>query len=208
MFEKLMPKEIIFFDYFERMAAKILEGCTAVLELLEDCTNVAEKARRIKVIEHEGDLITHQCIEMLHKTFITPFDRDSIHRLITKMDDILDLAEAVSDRVSVYEMSSPTDEAKQLARVLVYGVEEVSKAVGGLRSMKNAESILAQCVEINRLENEADTLLRVAVGKLFKTERDPLMVMKWKEIYEGLEEATDRCEDVANLVEGIVLEFA
>ena len=208
MFEKLMPKEIAFFDYFERMAAKIIEGCTAVLELLEDCTNVAEKARRIKVIEHEGDLITHQCIEMLHKTFITPFDRDSIHRLITKMDDILDLAEAVSDRVSVYEMSSPTDEARQLARVLVFSVEEVSKAVRGLRNMKNADSILAQCVEINRLENEADTLLRVAVGKLFRTERDPLMVMKWKELYEGLEEATDRCEDVANLVEGIVLEFA
>lgn len=208
MFEKLMPKEIAFFDYFERMAAKILEGCTAVLELLEDCTNVAEKARRIKVIEHEGDLITHQCIEMLHKTFITPFDRDSIHRLITKMDDILDLAEAVSDRISVYEMDSPTDEARQLARVLVFSVEEVSKAVRGLRNMKNADSILAQCVEINRLENEADTLLRVAVGKLFRTERDPLMVMKWKELYEGLEEATDRCEDVANLVEGIVLEFA
>jgi predicted phosphate transport protein (TIGR00153 family) len=208
VFEKLMPKEIVFFDYFERMAAKILEGCTAVLELLEDCTNVAEKARRIKVIEHEGDLITHQCIEMLHKTFITPFDRDSIHRLITKMDDILDLAEAVSDRISVYEMASPTDEARQLARVLVFSVEEVSKAVRGLRNMKNAESILSQCVEINRLENEADTLLRVAVGKLFKTERDPLMVMKWKELYEGLEEATDRCEDVANLVEGIVLEFA
>ena len=208
MFERLMPKEIAFFDYFERMAAKILEGCTAVLELLEDCTNVAEKARRIKVIEHEGDLITHQCIEMLHKTFITPFDRDSIHRLITKMDDILDLAEAVSDRVSVYEMDSPTDEARQLARVLVFSVEEVSKAVRGLRNMKNADSILAQCVEINRLENEADTLLRVAVGKLFRTEKDPLMVMKWKELYEGLEEATDRCEDVANLVEGIVLEFA
>jgi predicted phosphate transport protein (TIGR00153 family) len=208
VFEKLMPKEIAFFDYFERMAAKILEGCQAVVDLLEDCTNVAEKARRIKVIEHEGDLITHQCIEMLHKTFITPFDRDSIHRLITKMDDILDLAEADSDRVSVYEMTSPTDEARQLARVLVFSVEEVSKAVRGLRNMKNAETILAQCVEINRLENEADTLLRVAVGKLFRTERDPLTVMKWKELYEGLEEATDRCEDVANLVEGIVLEFA
>jgi uncharacterized protein Yka (UPF0111/DUF47 family) len=105
-------------------------------------------------------------------------------------------------------MTSPTDEARQLARVLVFSVEEVSKAVRGLRNMKNAQQILSQCVEINRLENEADTLLRVAVGKLFRTERDPLMVMKWKELYEGLEEATDRCEDVANLVEGIVLEHA
>jgi predicted phosphate transport protein (TIGR00153 family) len=203
-----MPREVAFFDFFEKMSAKILEGCTALADLLEDCTDVVEKARRIKVIEHEGDLITHQCIEMLHKTFITPFDRDSIHRLITKMDDILDLAEAVSDRLSVYEMTSPTDEARQLARVLVFSVEEVAKAVSGLRSMKNAAQILAQCVEVNRLENEADTLLRVAVGKLFKTEKDPLQVMKWKELYEGLEEATDRCEDVANLVEGIVLEHA
>ena len=208
MFEKLMPREVAFFDYFENMGAKISEGCAAVLDLLEDYTNVPDKARRIKVIEHEGDLITHQCIEMLHKTFITPFDRDSIHRLITKMDDILDLAEAVSDRISVYEMTTPTDEAKQLARVLVFSAEEVGKAVRGLRSMKNAQEILKRCVEINRLENEADTLLRLAVGKLFKTERDPLTVMKWKELYEGLEEATDRCEDVANLVEGIVLEFA
>lgn len=208
MFERLMPKEIAFFDYFEKMAAKILEGCTALVDLLEDCTNVPEKARRIKVIEHEADLITHQCIEKLHTTFITPFDRDSIHRLITKMDDILDLAEAVSDRLTVYEMTSPTEEAKQLARVLVFSVEEVAKAVTGLSNMKNAQEILARCVEVNRLENEADTLLRVAVGKLFKTERDPLQVMKWKELYEGLEEATDRCEDVANLVEGIVLEHA
>ncbi len=207
MFEKLMPKEIVFFDYFERMAAKIVDGCTAVQDLLEDCTNVADKARRIKVIEHEADVITHQCIAALHKTFITPFDRDSIHRLITKMDDILDLAEAASDRLSLYG-TTPTDEARQLGRVLVFGVDEIAKAVRGLRNMKNAQQILAQCVEVNRLENEADTLLRVAVGKLFQTERDPLLVMKLKELYEGLEEATDRCEDVANLLEGIVLEHA
>jgi uncharacterized protein len=203
-----MPREVAFFEYFEKMGAKMLEGCTALADLLEDCTDAVEKSRRIKVIEHEADLITHQCIEMLHKTFITPFDRDSIHRLITKMDDIVDLAEAVSERISLYEVTSPTDESRELARVLVFSVKEIAAAVSGLRNMKNAEQILARCVEVNRLENEADTLLRVAVGKLFKTEKDPLQVMKWKELYEGLEEATDRCEDVANLVEGIVLEHA
>lgn len=205
MLERFMPRQVVFFDYFERMAAKTLEGSKAMLDLFEDCTNVPEKARRIKAIEHEGDLITHQCIEELHKTFITPIDRDSIHRLITRMDDILDLIEAVSERFNLYDMHSPTEEIRQLARVLVFSVEQVGKAVRGLRNMKNAPQILVECVEINSLENEADTLLRVAVGKLFRTETDPLAVMKWKELYEGIEEATDRCEDVANLLEGIVV---
>ena len=207
MFERLMPREVAFFDYFDRLADKILEGCQALVELLEDGDLVA-RAKRIKAIEHEGDIITHQCIEMLHKTFITPIDRDDIHRLITRMDDILDLAESVAERMSIYEVGTPTEEANQLARVLVFGVERVGKAVRGLRDMRNAPQVLAECIEINRIENEADTLLRNAVAKLFRTEKDPLSVMKWKELYEGLEEATDRCEDVANLVEGIVLEFA
>lgn len=208
MLERLMPRQVIFFDYFDQMADKILEGCKALLDLVQDCTNAVEKARRIKTIEHEGDLITHECINELHRTFITPIDRDSIHTLITRMDDILDLVESVSDRVGLYEVTACNDEALQLARVLLLGVEQVGKAVRGLRNMKNAKSILIDCVEINRLENEADTLLRVAVGKLFRTETDPITLMKWKELYEGIEEATDRCEDVANLVEGIVLEHA
>ena len=207
MFERLMPREVAFFDYFERLADKILEGCQALVDLLENGDLVA-RAKRIKAIEHEGDIITHQCIEMLHKTFITPIDREDIHRLITRMDDILDLAESVAERLSIYDVGAPTDEANQLARVLVFGVERVGRAVRGLRDMRNAPQILAECIEINRIENEADTLLRNAVAKLFRTEKDPLSVMKWKELYEGLEEATDRCEDVANLVEGIVLEFA
>lgn len=208
MLERFMPRQVVFFDFFDRMADKTLEGSKAMLELLENCTNVPEKALRIKTIEHEGDLITHQCIEELHKTFITPLDRDSIHRLITRMDDILDLIEAVVERFNLYDMNSTTSEAQQLARVLLVSVEQVGKAVRGLRNMKNAPQILIECVEINRLENEADTLLRVAVGNLFRHEKDPLAVMKWKELYEGIEEATDRCEDVANLVEGIVLEYA
>ena len=203
-----MPRQVIFFDYFDQMADKILEGCKALIDLVQDCTNAVEKARRIKTIEHEGDLITHECIAELHRTFITPIDRDSIHTLITRMDDILDLVESVSDRVGLYEVTSCSDEALQLARVLLLGVEQVGKAVRGLRNMNNAKSILVDCVEINRLENEADTLLRFAVGKLFRTETDPITLMKWKELYEGIEEATDRCEDVANLVEGIVLEYA
>src|SRR5687767_2649957 len=203
-----MPREVAFFDYFEKQSDKILEGCKAVQDLLENYVDVVEKAKRIKAIEHEGDTITHECIERLHTTFITPIDRDDIHRLITKMDDILDLTEAVSQRLSIYEIDKIPDEAKQLARTLVFGVDRMGKAIRGLRNMRNAPQILAECIEINRIENEADTILRNAVGKLFKHEKDPLTVMKWKELFETLESATDKAEDVANIVEGIVLEYA
>lgn len=208
MLERLMPRQVAFFDYFDRMAEKTLEGAKALVELIEDFSGIAEKSRRIKTIEHEGDTITHECIEELHRTFITPIDRDSIHRLITRMDDILDFIESVAERVNLYEIDAPTDEFRQLGRVLHASVEQVGKAVRGLRNMRNAREILAECVEINRLENEADALLRMAVGRLFRSSTDPLTVMKWKELYEVIEEATDRCEDVANLVEGIVLEHA
>ena len=203
-----MPRKMAFFDFFDHHAEKIIEGCRALSDLLENYVDVNDKAKRIKAIEHEGDVITHQCIEMLHKQFITPIEREDIHRLISRMDDILDLTEAVSQRLSIYEVTSVPDEAKQLGRVLIFGVERMAKAVKGLRDMKNAPQILAECIEINRIENEADTILRAAIGKLFKTEKDPLTVMKWKELFETLEEATDLCEDVANIVEGIVLERA
>lgn len=208
MFEKLMPREVAFFDYFEQHAEKCLVGCKLVLDLLENYVDVVAKAKAIKQIEHEGDTITHECIARLHTTFITPIDRDNIHRLISRMDDILDLTEAVSQRLSIYEIKETTPESRQLAKVLVFGVERMGKALKGLRNMKNAPQILAECIEINRIENEADTLLREAVGKLFREEKDPLTVMKWKELYEVLETATDACEDVANIVEGIVLEHA
>lgn len=204
---KLMPREVAFFDYFEKMSDTIVEGAKALQDLLVDYTDVVEKAKRIKAIEHNGDTITHECIERLHQTFITPIDRDDIHRLITRMDDILDYAEAVSQRLSIYEIDAIPDEAKQLARTLLFGCERMGNAVRGLRNMRNAPQILAECIEINRIENEADTILRNAVGALFKSHKsDPLYVIKWKELYELLESATDKCEDVANTLEGIVLE--
>lgn len=208
MFRRLLPRRLEFFDYFEQQSDKILEGCKAVQDLLENYVDVVEKAKRIKAIEHEGDVITHECIELLHTTFFTPIARDDIHRLITRMDDILDLTEAVSQRLSIYEIDTIRDAAKQLAKTLVGGVERMGRAIRGLRDMKSASSILEECIEINRIENEADTILREAVGHLFRHEKNPLTVMKWKEIFETLESATDKAEDVANIVEGIVLENA
>jgi predicted phosphate transport protein (TIGR00153 family) len=203
---RLLPRETSFFDHFEQQARKTVEGCRAFLELVEDPSGASSKAKRIKVIEEECDSITHRVVERLHKTFITPIDRNDIYRLITKMDDIMDFVEAAAERLALYEIRTTTKEAADLARVLLASAERVLEAISGLRNLKNPQVILEKCVEINRLENEADALLRGTLAKLFKEEKDAVTIIKWKEIYELLETATDRCEDVANIIEGVVLE--
>ncbi|HEV8321746.1 MAG TPA: DUF47 family protein [Myxococcota bacterium] len=208
MLEKLLPRETSFFDFFERHAALTVEGAKEFLSLVSTGANIESKTRRIKEIEHETDVITHQCVEALHKTFITPIERDVIHRLITKMDDVMDFVEAASERIALYGVTDMTPEVKDLADVLVRAAQEVERALRGLRDMKNAPMILQKCIDINRLENDADAILRSAVARLFREEKDPITVIKWKEIYENLETATDRCEDVANIIEGVVLEHA
>jgi uncharacterized protein len=208
MFGRLLPRETSFFDFFERHAEKTLEGVREFLSLATTSANIVAKAKRIKEIEHETDVITHHCVEALHKTFITPIERDDIYRLITKMDDIMDYVEAASERIWLYELDKMTAETKDLADVLVRAVEGVRRALRGLRDMKHAEEIIKQCIDVNRLENEADAILRSALARLFKEEKDPITVIKWKEVYENLEAATDRCEDVANIIEGVVLEHA
>jgi predicted phosphate transport protein (TIGR00153 family) len=208
MFGRFLPKETSFFDFFEQHAALSVEGCRVLLSLASNGANVTAKAKRIKEIEHETDVITHRCVEALHKTFITPIERDDIYRLITKMDDIIDFIEGASERMALYEMNHMTPEVKDLADVLLRALEQIQVAVKGLRNMKNAQPVLQACVDVNRLENEGDTILRNALARLFKEETDPVTIIKWKEIYEGLETASDRCEDVANIIEGVVLEHA
>jgi predicted phosphate transport protein (TIGR00153 family) len=186
-----------------------VEGAKEFLSLVSTGANIEAKAKRISDIEHETDVITHRCVEALHKTFITPIDRDSIHRLITKMDDIMDFVEAAAERLALYEITTMTAEVRDLADVLVRASEQVALAAKGLRNLKSPQTILKVCVDVNRLENEGDQILRRAVAKLFKeSANDPIHVIKWKEIYENLESATDRCEDVANIIEGVVLEHA
>ena len=170
--------------------------------------NIPAKCRRISDIEHETDTITHRCVEALHKTFITPIDRDSIHRLITRMDDVMDFVEAAAERIELYELSSMTSDVRDLADVLHRAALQVEQATHGLRTLKEPQQTLKICIEINRLENEADAVLRRSVARLFKDEKDPIVVIKWKEIYESLEMASDRCEDVANIIEGVILEHA
>lgn len=206
---RLLPREFGFFDSFEKHVERTVEGARLFEEMLSELHTSGPKAKRIKEVEHEADVITHQTVEMLHKTFITPFDRNDIHRLISRMDDILDDIEAAAERLWLYEITEAMPEALDLARILRLATEQLRIAITGMRDLKrNADQILKACVETNRLENEGDAILRQAISKLFKEVKDPLMVMKWKEIFENIELATDRCEDVANVVEGVVLENA
>jgi uncharacterized protein len=203
---RLLPHDASFFAHFEQQGKKTVEGCRAFLEMVEQPGNLERRAERVKQIEHECDEITHAVVEALHKTFITPIDRNDIYRLITKMDDIMDFVEAAADRLALYEIPTMTKEVAELARCLVDSAEHVLSAVSGIRDLGKPNGILQHCIEINRLENVADGILRGALARLFREQKDPIAVIKWKEIYETLETATDRCEDVANINEGVVLE--
>jgi uncharacterized protein len=206
---RLLPHDASFFAHFEHQGKKTVEGCRAFLEMVEQPGDLEARAERVKQIEHECDEITHAVVEGLHKTFITPIDRNDIYRLITKMDDIMDFVEAAADRLALYEIGKNgvmTKEAGDLARCLVQSAEHVLGAVSSIRDLGKPNGILQHCIEINRLENVADGILRSALARLFREEKDPIAVIKWKEIYETLESATDRCEDVANIIEGVVLE--
>lgn len=208
MLRRFLPREEDFFGLFEQHAALTVEGAKQMRRLVQGDQNFRAVCARIKEIEHETDVITHTCVERLHKTFITPLDRDDIHTLITRMDDIMDFIEAAAVSVTLYELTEMTEPVRALAEVLVKSTEQVAVAVGGLKDLKHSDVILKACIEVNRLENEGDEILRGALADLFKGATDPLMVLKWKEVYEALENATDRCEDVANIIEGVVLENA
>lgn len=202
----LMPREGRFFDLFNAHAAYMVEGSRELAAMIGTFSELDAHAQRIDAVERAADKITHECIAMLHKTFITPFDRDQIHQLITKMDDTLDLIQDVAESVALYDLRRVTPEAKQLAEICQMCCERVKTVVGMLRNVKQADSILKTCAEIDRLESDADRVMRTAISKLFREESDPKQVIKMRLIYDLLETVTDRCEDVANIVEGIVLE--
>lgn len=208
MFGRLLPREGGFFELFRKSGDLAVRGAKEFRIMLDDMPNAALHSRSIKSIEHDADEVTHRTVALLHKTFITPLDREDIHNLISRLDDIVDYIEAASQRVFLYGITESTPESKALADICIKAAERVSRAVNQLENLSHSEEILKECVEINRLENEADHILREAMAKLFKEEQDIKQLIKWKEIYELLEEVTDRCEDVANSIESIVLEYA
>ena len=211
MFGRLMPREGKYFDLFNAHAEQIVLGGKALVTLIEaliaGATGQAEQAAAaIDTYETAADRITHETVQALHTSFITPFDRDEIHQLISGMDDILDLTQDVAESMNLYDIRQVTPEAKQLADIALVCCERVQAAVSHLHSMDNAPSILKNCQEIDSLESDADRVMREAMSKLFREEQDVRQLIKLKAIYELLETVTDRCEDVANTIEGIVLE--
>jgi predicted phosphate transport protein (TIGR00153 family) len=208
MFAKLMPQEPRFFDLFTALAGEAVKISKEVEAVFTDFDDLQRRIFNIETIEKRGDRITHDTIDMLHKTFITPIDRDSIHRLITRMDDILDLSEDVAQSILLYDVRTSTAEACKLASLCVQCCEHVEKAISLLKNLGHADTILEICAEIDKLESEADHVMRSAIARLFREENDVKNLIKLRSIYELLEAVTDACEDVANLIEGIVVENA
>ena len=206
MFGRLMPREGNFFELFNSHANWIVEGAQELTAMITNFSALDAHAQRIDGAERAADKVTHETITLLHKTFITPFDREQIHGLITSMDDILDLMQDVAESVVLYDLQKVTPEAKQLAEICQMCCERVKSAVSMLTHVKQPEAILKTCQEIDRLESDADRVMRAAMSKLFRDEPDVKQLIKLRSIYELLETITDRCEDVANIIEGIVLE--
>jgi len=208
MFGRLMPSEGKFFELFVQHADLCVKGAKEMVSLMTNFDDLENRVHAIEGIEKQADKVTHATLELLHKTFITPLDRDDIHQLITRMDDILDLLEDAGQTISLYDIKAITPESKRLAELCLACTEKVKAAVGLLHNMDNSPQILAVCEEIDRLESDADHVMRAAMSKLFRDEPDVRNIIKLKAIYELLETVTDRCEDVANIIEGIIVENA
>ena len=208
MFGRLMPTEGKFFELFNQHAALCVKGAHEMVGLMTHFDDLENRTHAVETIEKQADKITYATVDLLHKTFITPIDRDDIHKLITRMDDILDLMEDAAQTVSLYDLKAVTPEAKRLAELCLACCEKVQQAVGLLHNMDNSAEIVAICEEIDRLESDADHVMRAAMSKLFRDEPDVRNLIKLKAIYEILETVTDRCEDVANIIEGIIVENA
>jgi predicted phosphate transport protein (TIGR00153 family) len=202
----LIPKEVRFFELFDQQSEHIIKAAGILYELVHNFADARAKAHAIKEVEHQGDQITHEIVKRLNTTFITPIDREDIHALATRLDDVLDFIEAAAERLVVYRIKEPTSAGRAMAEVIVKTAHSMDRAIKCLRTMD--PGFHEHAVEVNRLENSADALLRDSLAALFEEQGDPIEVIKWKEIYETMETITDRCEDVANVIESIILKMA
>ncbi len=205
---RLIPREEKFFELFSQQADNALEGARQLKDLLENYDNVDQKRLLIEKTESHGDELAHKILEKLNTTFITPMDREDIHALTSALDDILDLIHATAMRLHLYSVDTIRPEAVQLANIIVRATEETAHLVGDLDKMKNAKCMKERWIEVNRLENEGDAVSRAAIAGLFEKETNPIEVIKWKELYEHLETAIDKCEDAVNIVEAVCLKNA
>ncbi len=206
MFKNLLPQTIDFFEFFEEHSKISIKVAEKFLSMCNGEISISECATEVKNLEHKADDVTRRCFKAIQKTFITPFDRGAILSLIKNQDDITDMADEVISRLNLFEITEFRVETKQFCEILDKSIRILAEVVNFLRDLKNEPLIKQKCISIKKLENEADELLRSSLTRLFKEEKDPITIIKWKEIFEHFEAVTDICEDVANLVQGIVVE--
>jgi predicted phosphate transport protein (TIGR00153 family) len=205
----LIPRDMEFYDLFEQGTSNLVVAAKKLVDFFDHYENVEEKAKELKALEHEGDVITHEIIARVHRSFVTPIDREDITLLAHSLDDVMDFIEAAGRTANLYHIAQPREPARELARIVVKMAVKLNEVVPRLRHRDQFHWILLQCVEINTLENEADDVQHAALAELFEVcSTDTCEVIKWREIYGHLENATDRGEDVANVLEGIVLKNA
>jgi len=203
-----VPREKKFFDLFEHDVANAVKVSEELKAVMDSWQYLETKSSLIDDLEHEGDHFTHQIMELLHRTFVTPFDREDIAALALALDDVVDFMHAAVMAMLLYKVDAPGERARELAAIIVVAVKELQTSIALLRHHAKLREVLPHCVEINRLENAADRVYRSATAELFEDSKDFAYVLKWREIYDHLESATDRCEDVANVLEGIALKHA
>jgi uncharacterized protein len=207
MFRGILPKEYSFYDFFESHIELAIQTCTELANLAKEGTNIFDSIDKIKEFEHKMDKIELDCVEALHKTFITPFERTDILELIKRMDDIVDSIDKAASRIKIYDITVIRKDVQLVADILLKSTIELKDAIIGLRDIKHIDKIRQKCQRVRQLETEGDNIFKKAISDLFK-ETDAINVIKWKEIYERLEKAVNRCEDVANIIEGILIESA
>lgn len=206
MFRRFLPYEVSFFDYFDQQAEIIVQAAQTFSQLVSPEVNIRSLVTQIIDLEHRADDVTHQCVEALHKTFITPFERNDIYQLISRMDDVVDYIKDAAEHIQVYRLTNMTKGIEEMADVLVRSSIEVQKALKGLRSNEGIDQMRRYFTTLHRLENEGDVVLRYSVSLLFDHENDTKTIIKWKEVYEDVEKSIDSCEDIANIIEGVIME--
>jgi predicted phosphate transport protein (TIGR00153 family) len=204
----LIPKDEKFFDLLEEASDNVIHSASVFRDMVATWQQSNEKAKEIRELEHAGDRMTHEIFNRLNRTFITPIDREDIHALASELDDVVDIIQSTTDRMLLYRIDSTSASLVNMANVLLQSAEVIGKAVKSLRDLTHSRRTLDFCIEANRLENEGDVFLKTAIGELFANQNNVLEIIKWKEIYEATEFAIDKCEDIANTIEGIIVKNA
>jgi uncharacterized protein len=208
MLRQLIPQEYDFFKSFDQAAGHTITAAKLLLKLTENFSNADPIARELGAVEHECDDVAHKTMEQLNKSFITPLDREDIHAMILRIDDVVDLTDAAANRMAFFGIQKPTQHAVNLAKQIVHGCEKLAEAIHGMRSTKNYEQVLRDCIAVHEVENAADDILHYALAELFATEKNAIEIIKWKDIYETMEGITDCLEDVANVIQGVIVKMS